>query len=280
MARLPETEAVLAELSSTRGMFAGQHYGEEPVVGASGLQIGTVPFDPTQHDPMRIDPFSIMELVTNEPQVPLVIPHKPLQVRVITESRTTRDDPRMVALKRNLVGEIQESLDESLPGIGDLTYVYHVGQKDSKQARYDVDAVETDGTPEANALAIAELCRDSLAFVISDFGRLPLDQHGPSNYPSTIAIKTNHNSELGLPANVGTVPVSEYGEVNTNKPKELAKYNEGANKANALIVARLQRVGIKVAQIVFDPTKKIVHGLDITSADRAIAQAISAFAER
>jgi hypothetical protein len=275
MANLERTESAIAEFTANRGLIFGIHETEEFKVGGVGRDVGEVVFDPAQHDASAINPLSIWESVLGEPHVRLAVPERPLHVNVVAHHRSSgkSDFYQMNAARQRLAGELSDAISESLPGITDRSWNYVIGEAAEGSGDSDVEIIRTNGDPVAEAKTIAELCRDGLTFVISDFLALPLEQAGCQ---TTVAIKANHSYDLKLPAGYGRLPTNlEGGEVNTEKPRELARVNRAQQEQHGQTVARLEAAGITVAQVLFNWKDQPLTGFDAEAADQGIATAIS-----
>ena len=275
MANLEATESAIADFTANRGLLFGIHEAEEFKVGGVGRDVGEVMFDPAKHDAAAINPLSIWESVLGEPHVRVAIPERPLHINVIAHHRSTgkSDFYQMNAARQRLAGELSNAISESLPGITDRSWSYAIGEAAGETADSDVEVIGTNGDPVLEAKTIAELCRDGLTFVISDFLALPLDA---ADYQTTVAVKANHSYDLELPAGYGRLPTNvEGGEVNTENPKELARVNRAQQEQHDQTVARLEAAGIAVAQVLFNWKDQPLNGFDVEAADQSIAGAIS-----
>jgi hypothetical protein len=275
MALLERTQSAVADVSANRQHIFGFHGGEQLVAGSLGKYVCDVDFNPEQHEPWMINPFSIWEGLTDKPQVSLQVPERPLHINVIAHHRSTgkSDFYQMNAARQRLAGELSDAVSEALPGITDHAWSYAIGESAGIGADRDVEVIDTNGDPLVEAQTIAELCQGGLTFVISDFLALPLEQ---ADCPTTVAIKANHSYDLELPAGYGRLPTNvEGGEVNTDKPRELTRVNRAQQEQHDQIVARLEAAGIAVAQVLFNWKDQPLSGFGVEAADQGIAGAIS-----
>ena len=275
MTNLEQTESAIAGFTANRGLLFGIHEAEEFKVGGVGRDVGEVMFDPAKHDAGAINPLSIWESVLGEPHVRVAIPERPLHINVISHHRSSgiSDFYQMNAARQRLAGELSNAISESLPGVTDRSWNYAIGEAVEEPGDPDVEVIGTNGDPVVEAKTIAELCRDGLTFVISDFLALPLER---ADRLTTVAIKANHSYDLELPAGHGSLPTNvKGGEVNTEKPKELARVNQAQQEQHDQTVARLEAAGITVAQVLFNWKNHPLSGFDIEAADQGIARAIS-----
>lgn len=283
MNAFPRTEQALAEMSANNRMIFGAHSTEHLRVG-DGVTIAERDYDPAIDHPMDIDQLSVWGDVTGQQQVPLIVPKKPLNPRVVTHLRERPGGDDYLAIgksKADLANELTQALYGALPGMTDRILNYEVGKTAGEDFNQDVAVVETDGTPESDAQAIAEICEDGLTFVISDFLKLPLEKHAKSEHGflGAVAIKVNHPFELTYPANSGSLPLGFDGrEVNTNDAKELAHFNGILRGAHDKTVAGLRGAGIAVAHIVMQPGSES-DLFDTGVADEQIADAVMAIAQ-
>jgi hypothetical protein len=275
MANLEQTESAIAGFTANRGLLFGIHEAEEFKVGGVGRDVGEVMFDPARHDAGAINPLSIWESVLGEPHVRVVVPERPLHINVIAHHRSSgkSDFYQMNAARQRLAGELSNAISESLPGITDRSWSYAIGESAVAGEDADVEVIGTNGDPLVEANTIAELCQGGLTFVISDFLALPLEQ---AKCPTTVAVKANHSYDLEIPAGFHSLPTNiQGGEVNTDKPRKLARVNRAQQEQHDQAVARLEAAGIAVAQVLFNWTDYPLSGFDIEAADQGIAGAIS-----
>jgi len=273
MTELHRTQEALAEIAASDLAGYGTHLLSDVQTGVLGLVLGEVDYDPRRDVPTAIVMSSVREMATGQPQVRQYVPQQLLTANVIIHERASTDSYGIHEAKRHMAAELQQAIAESMPGLTDEVVTYAVGEMASVHHGQEIEVRTTDGNPLTDAKTISELCRDGLAFVISDFLRLPLDEVPGASYPATVAVKTNHRIEMALPAGVGTLTTIGGGEVNTNKPKELQRVNELLTRLHAGTIERLGRVGIGVAHIVLAP--KLQAGYKITEADKAISDAVS-----
>jgi len=279
MAELPLTGQAMFELSTEYGRRIGSHMGSQLSFEENGVFAGEEPFDPNKHPVSAIDPMSFGEVVFGVPFVSQVVPYRPVDISVVLHQ-----DPRLRVLpdylqgireyKRELATKLFKSIFESKQ-MSDTLRLFIIGDTEGVTVDVpgEVKAVEDTKEPEAAANTIGTICNNGLAIVISDFSDLPLEKLQGVNFNNTIAIKSNYELELALPANVGRLPAGVDGEVvNTNKPKELAKFNEGLVVLHDGIVNRLESAGITVARVIFE--RLLSSGFELRKTDEQIADAV------
>ena len=273
MSVLHQTQETLAELNAQDQIGFGSHLLPEVQTGVPGLVLGQVDFNPRRDTVRSIVHSSIREMVTGQPQVRQVAPYQQLAINFVTHQPKSDDAYGLPAIKANLANVLYETVAESLPGITDYLQCYQVGVLAVRSAGKDTMVVATDGTPEADAAAIAKITRQGLTFVVSDFMHLPLEQHKQSAFPATVGLKVNHPLELQLSsARVGRIATIGGGEINTNRPRQVERYNQDLDRLHAGISARLGMVGVNLAQIVAHPRSKT--GLDLVQVDREVSSAL------
>lgn len=273
MSYLPETEAALAELASSESYLFGTHDGTELKHGVVGRAMGDVLFDPAKHQVGDINPLSIWGLVLDEPHVSVVLPDRALHASVVLHTEPGTDRFGAAQAKQWLSRQLHQSIVESMPGMTDRTALYVVGENAAEIAAGtpDMEAIGSDGNPAVNAKLVSELCVDGLAFVVSDFAQLPLDAVPGAEYPATVGLKVNHPLERAFQPGMGVVRLGGRKEVNTDKPRELRRFNDGLESLHSDIVQRLGQVGISVASLI---TPAQPSDFNVTQADQAIAGAV------
>lgn len=274
--RLPNTQYELQELRSNESMQYGMHVGYEVAVGVQGVEVGETPFNASHHTIDAINPLSIMESATDMPHVTQVMPYRPIELNVVVhQSPDDRLMPKYLqpirSHKRQLANGIREAISESQQ-VMDRTNLYVVGDASSLDELNDgAEVIEGTEDHSIASQAIASICLRGLTFVISDFNTLKLDIPG-ANYRETVAIKANHAFELAFPANVGRITLGGLKEVNTRKPKELAKVNQGLLQKHTSIANSLSDAGLAVAKVVYNDA--LPMGTNFDAADASIAAAI------
>jgi len=278
MPYLPETEAALAELAASESYVFGTHDGTELKHGVIGRAMGDVPFDPAKHQVGDINPLSVWGLVLDEPHVSIVLPDRALQASVILHTEPGTDRFGVAQAKQALSRQLHQSIIESMPGMTDRTSLFVVGENavDIAAATPDMEAIVTNGDPAINAKLVSELCLDGLAFVTSDFNNLPLETVPGAAYPATVGLKINHSLERHFRSGMGVIRLGGRKEVNTDKPRELRRFNDGLELLHTGIIQRLGRVGISVAALTVAPELPV--GFDLPQTDQAIAEALTRIA--
>jgi hypothetical protein len=270
MAVFSQTESALAELSANNNMRFGTHTRYDLASGVPGLIIGEQIYDPAKHLGSAINPMSFLAEVTGEQYVQQVLPSHSLDMKLIIDRSARQEDPRITAYKARVGREVASAIHSALPGIGDNLHAYVLGNhEDDTEAEF----IEATSDPKTNAKMIADVCMGGLAFVISDFGRLPLAAQSDDS-SEVIAVKVNHPFELALPANVGTISLGGLREVRTNKAKELTAYNDIQSAGHQAIYDSFEVARIPVASVRFDHKQPL--GFDDIAADSAIAGAVQA----
>lgn len=270
MALFSQTESALSELSANNNMRFGTHTRYDLASGVPGLIIGEQLYDPAKHLASAINPMSFLAEVTDARYVQQVLPSHSLDMKLVFDRSARHEDPRITAYKERVGSEIAAAIKSALPGIGDNLQSYVLG---SHEDELEAEFIEASNNPEGNARTITDICFGGLAFVISDFNRLPMASQAHDS-SELIAIKVNHPFELALPANVGTISLGGLREVRTNKAKELVAYNESQAARHQAIEAGFAVARIPVASVRFDHKQPL--GFDDIAADSAIASAVQA----
>jgi hypothetical protein len=243
--------------------------------------IGEVPFNPAKHLPSSINPLSLMEQVTGVQHVRQVIPRNPLDVNIVVHNDPAqRDDPEwMTKAKLQLASTFRDVFTEVLP-VSDRVHTYIIGDRVSELTEPETEYLDNTQDPDVTAQAVAEICQDGLAVVLSTFRNLPLDQVKNANYDSAVAVKTNHLFEVELQPGVGKWKTGDEKNpvVNTGKPKELAIWNDILLQRDATLKARLGEAGLAVAQVIFDPRRR-PYGFDLAKTDHSVAEALRSIAQ-
>ena len=278
MSSLSLTEQALANIAGNEQFVFGFHDGEDIRTGVIGRDIAETDFDPAIHDPSDIDPLSIWEDITGAQQVQQTIPDRPLSLNLITHVRQQQaaDYFDIQGSKRHLAGELRQALTRSLPGMTDMIMDYEVGDVSNLETASHAEVIDTQGDSVKEAKLIAEICQNGLSIVISDFLNLPLTERSSERFPATVAIKANHPFDLSLPADCGKIPLGKNGgEVNTGNRRELQSVNNDMRISHEQTIARLQKAGIAVAQIIFNRRDFPILGFDLDAADMQIASALA-----
>jgi len=272
MSRLVQTEAMLADLSALELPQLGGHYGNDPSVGVPGRLLAEIPYNPAQHLPTHINPLSVMGQATDQLYVREVLPRLPLSMRVITQHSRNKTDSVIDNHKLYLAERLKDAISEAVPHTSDKVFAYHVGNSGEVVSDYDTDFIEVGDDSEA-AIAVADLCRDGLAFVISDFSHLPLHEVENGHFEATVGIKVNHPSDLGFLPD-GVYALGGEAEADTRTVKGQNDANVMLANYDNLLKTRMKQAGLVMAQVVLDHRYAQASGFDISAADESIAQAI------
>jgi hypothetical protein len=279
METLTETRHAIYELRTNEERGFGLHLDEGVAVGVPGIQIGEEPFDQSRHLPEHINPISTQEMMTGLPHVTMVMPYRPLDMNVVLhqdprERTMNRYVQPVRSYKRILAQELQAAISDARH-VTDTSNLYVVG--DARQLNgLSAEAQVLAGTeePEAAANAVADICRQGLTFIISNFDRLPLENVANFAGKNAVAVKANHEFELSIPAKVGGWPMDSGLEVNTNKSKELIPANEAIAQRNNEIEEMLGSLGLTTAQVTY--VNQASQSGNLRDADRQLASAIRA----
>ncbi|HEX5456519.1 MAG TPA: hypothetical protein VFW77_04095 [Candidatus Saccharimonadales bacterium] len=263
MARLQRTHDALASLEANAGHAYGEHVRRSVQTGYDGVYIGEAEFDPTRHEPSDIDPFAMGEAL-DRPHVSQVFPSRPLHINIVADRTGRAEDPRVTAIKDAAVVGLVGSIDESLPGVTDQSFIYLAG-------RGDIANAETLRASSRNELPgqISDLALDGLTIVISDFHGMRFDR---SSLDGVVAVKLNHPLERAIPAGVGRISLGGEYELDTRDGAQLGEYNRLLQAHHDSAVAGLESAGAVVASVISDP--RYEQGYDIAAADGGIAAAI------
>lgn len=283
MAVLPRTEQALADLVATERIVFGEHDGEDVRVGHEGVYVGERPYDPARDDVSQINPLSVWAPILGEPHVALRIPERPIRVNVVTQERQAPENDRLgtIPAKRLLATALANTLYDAMPGITDRVFQYAVGEAAEEVKDPYVEVLSTNGDPLVDAKTTAELCRDGLTFVISDFLALPLEtQAGQGEFPVTTAIRAMHKFDYELPVTdggrIGT-GIND-GEINMSDPVAVGAVNAEMAAARQRSDARLHSAGLAVAHVILQPEAR--YGFETIETDRSIADAVSSISRR
>jgi len=270
MALLHETQTVLAEMAASQPQSFGTHGAVHPQTGVPGLAVGEVPYDMTRHPVTAINHGSLMANVTRVPYVRLTLPQRPLDVQVVTHHEAGNDDPRLAKLKGYLARQIKYAVEDSVPGMTDRVFSYHIGDDADDFADFDTELLPANGDPAYTAETVADLCHDGLTFVVSDFNRLPLQNVANGWFPATVAVKANHALEMSVP----DMAMRLGGTREVRKKKDAEYVNQRLAKYHAGITAGLETAGIPVAQVIMDMNRSDLGQDGLNAADGAIADAL------
>jgi hypothetical protein len=263
MARLPHTHAALASLEANAGHAYGEHIRRSVQAGPDGVYIGETEFDPTRHDPSDIDAFAMGDGL-DRPHVSQVFPNRPLHVNIVADRTGRREDPRVTAAKDTAVTSLTGSIDESLPGVTDQSFIYVAG-------RGNLPNAETLRAGSRSELPgqVSDLALDGLTIVVSDFQGMRFER---GSLEGVVAVKLSHPLERAIPAGVGRVSLGGEYELDTRDDVQLGAYNQLLQDHHDRTVAGLETAGAAVASVIADPRHE--QGYDLALADSEIAAAI------
>lgn len=263
MARLQRTHAALASLEANAGHAYGEHVRRNVQAGFDGVYIGEAEFDPTRHDPSDIDAFAMGEAL-DKPHVSQVFPSRPLHINIVADRTGRSEDPRVTAVKGAAAASLVGSLDESLPGVTDQSFIYIAGHGNLPDA-------ETLRVSNRNELPgqVSDLALDGLTLVVSDFQGMRFE---PGSLDGVVAVKLNHPLERAIPAGVGRISLGGEYELDTRDGTQLGAYNQLLQAQHDRTVSGLESAGATVASVIADP--RYEQGYDIGAADEEIASAI------
>ncbi len=279
MTFLEQTHNTMGDLAGDRQRNFGEHISSVPRANAFGINLGEVTFDPARHELQDINPFSMAEESTGMPHVRMVLPRRALDIQIVEDRTDNGDDPQISRAKHRLAEILGESIIHSKSGITDRVKHYLIVDSDqvkSQKLGYDVELIDSSKGAEAVSRTVADICLNGLTFVISDFKSLRLENQSRHNYEKTVAIKINHPAEIEIPAGNVIFELGKGRELDSSKPKELAKFNLILEEKNRIIIERLENAGVSVAQVIFKPVRpdnKLEYNL--ANADTAIAKAIN-----
>jgi len=278
MPLLEQTQNALTEYSGNRQRGFGVHLGRQPKSNRPGINLGEIPFDGSKHSFSDINPFSIAEIATGIPHVQQTLPREAMTIAIIEDRSVGQDSPAINRQKHRYGHELAESITDSKSGMTDTVTHYLIDYRGSqviKNLGYDTDPIYADQDPEIIAETIANICLNSLTFIISDFKRLRLDLQPKYKFEHTaIAIKANHPAERSLPNSSAFLYVGEQsGDLSLKSKKQVDQRNETAQARHTAIVNQLGSAGLTVAEVIFAP--KISYGFNLSEVDSSLASAVS-----
>jgi len=277
MSLLEQTQNALTEYSGNRQRGFGIHLGRQPKTNRPGINLGEIPFDGTKHSFADINPFSIAEIATGIPHVQQTLPREAMNIAIIEDRSVGRDDPAINIQKHRFGYQLAESITDSKPGMTDTVTRYLIDYRGSaamKKLGYDTDPIYADQDPEAIAETIANICLNSLTFIISDFKRLRLDLQPKYKFEhSAVAIKANHPAERALTASNAYLFVGEIEDLSLKSKKKVEQRNQAAQARHNAIVGNLGNTGLAVSEVIFVP--KARYGFNLNAVDDSLADAVS-----
>ncbi len=278
MPKFIQTESALAELPSNLFDSRGRHNSFDIKTGVSGVKIGESEYDPTKHTPLDIDPMSTMSMITGMPYVRQVIPSRPIEANIILHNSKEGSRSDIFEIKSKLASTLIGEISRAMPAIRDRINCYVIGddlELSQELLKLGANSIKDTDNPLIAATKTADLCMNGLAFIISDFERLPLQDVGHM-FLRTVGIKVNHQYDVDINELRGRKAVLGVGgsrEIRLWKDRDVDSFNEGLKKHDEVIVDRLKRIGISVARVISD--KKETSGFSLNAADRQIADAIN-----
>jgi hypothetical protein len=165
-----------------------------------------------------------------------------------------------------------------MPAIRDRVNCYVIGddlELSQELLRLGANAIKGTEDPVVAATKTADLCMNGLAFILSDFERLPLEEVDHV-FSRTVGIKVNHRYDINIDDLRGRKAVLGVGgsrEIRLWKDRDVDSFNEGLEVHDEAIVERLKRIGISVARVISDQNE--INGFSIKGADSQIARAIN-----
>ena len=278
MPKFSQTESALADLPSNLFDSRGRHTSFEVKTGASGIKIGELEYDPNKHTPIDIDPMSTMSMITGMPYVRQVIPNRPIEANVILHNSKAGSRSDIFEIKSKLASTLIGEISRAMPAIRDRVNCYVIGddlELSQELLRLGANAIKGTEDPVVAATKTADLCMNGLAFILSDFERLPLEDVDHV-FSRTVGIKVNHKYDINIDDLRGRKAVLGVGgsrEIRLWKDRDVDSFNEGLEVHDEAIVERLKRIGISVARVISDQNE--INGFSIKGADSQIARAIN-----
>jgi hypothetical protein len=281
---LHRTQDAFAELAANRAGSAGGHYAAQLAIGHSGAVAGEVPFDFMAHDVSDVDLLSLTTAITGQHQVTERFPDRPLDVNLVVHTDVEMaNEPREIVLARKmLVDTLGRAISNSRLA-DDGMRVYSIGTNDIDILPADAQHIARTEEPYGAARAVARIAKSGPTLVVGTFKDLPIADVIPKRTAqSVVAIKSNHvwDLELGEGEGVWGTGDPRMPQVDRSRnwrgklSKQLTEYREIQAADDAVIRARMEAAGIRVAQAVFDKTIK-PHCFNVTAADKSIAAAIA-----
>ena len=282
MAVLHETEEALFEYRGLDDEGFGSHVVDDVSV-AAGRVIGEKEFSIAEDDPMDINRFSTMGLITHRPYVDIVKPVTPLSMQIVTYHRTDNSNPDLARRKLLVARSLATELADSLPGHHDKALYFDVKEDHIDDDEYPLGEELETHSPAESAEAIADLCLNGvLTVVLADFADLPLEE---DRFVNAIGVKINHPVELKINLNCTNKKDRKGFELRTGKQRALRSYEE-VDLFNVHILDQyhknlersMQFAGLVVARAVYTEDK--FYPFNVDEADRSIAEAIKELGER
>ena len=278
MPKFIQTESALAELPSNLFDSRGRHNSFDIKTGVSGIKIGESEYDPIKHTPLDIDPMSTMGMITGMPYVRQVIPSRPIEANVILHNSKEGSRSDIFEIKSRLASSLIGEISRAMPAIRDRINCYVIGddlELSQELLKLGANVVKGTEDPVIAATKTSDLCMNGLAFIISYFERLPL-QDLDHMFSRTVGIKVNHQYDVNIDELRGRKAVLGVGgsrEIRLWKNKDVDSFNEGLKNHDEAIVDRLKKVGISLARVISDQSE--TSGFNVKRADSQIAEAIN-----
>lgn len=271
MAELPQTYAVLAEMSANRHFGLGQHAEHVIRSTAIGRQLGHTAFDALLHTPDQIDPFSLMGMALEQDMVPMYEPARPLLMNIVTDMSAQREHPSVTLAKRRVSHDISAAIDDTLEAT-DQAFLYLVGDNIPERGMpyHEIISVPQ-GDKEALGEKVSQIALDGLTFVVSDFNRLKLPEH--THFDELVAVKVNHVLERKIPEGFNRViSLGGLGEIDATSKRKVTKANAYLEEMHQKTVSELKSHGVHVASVIVSPKQAQIY--DVSPADAGIATAL------
>lgn len=264
---LPRFESAVAELSAKGMLSSGEHTEYLLAQGDVDIQLGTTEFDPTWHDPSDIDFTEEDGLTDGVLHVPVGLVKRPLLVNIVHD-QLPRDEAHVITVrKREAADLIVRSLQARIPQMDPINGQVVLQQTGREFLLDDVTVAES---REDGVRAISDITLSGLSLVISDFNAMRFSQRSLNG---AVALKLNHLLEREVPAGLGVVDMGSGIELNTDRKRDLVRYNERLQDQHNKIVEGLEAAGAQVIPVVVDARIKPA-GFDSDVMDANLAQAI------
>jgi hypothetical protein len=278
MVRLEKTAAALYDLLGGPEVRFGQHITNTVVAGQYGLAVGETMLDPTVHDMGDMNPFALTPMMLEDdiPYVDLNMPYRSVELNVIVDDDSAKPlrhewlrpmKEYRQTLAKTLVSEIEDSKQPE-----DVVNLHVIGSPSDPESYGRGVNIQETKSPEESAKVAAEICRNGIAIIISNFMELPIGQSETDRFSQLIAVKANYPIELSYPANSGVWSLGGTASIDTNNSKELRAKNVKLAEFHQSIVRRLVAKGAHIAHVVYDPN--FSDGFNKQDVDFKLAQSV------